>query len=208
MRTHLLSLAAVILSTMSAFAMSDNDLRVALEQRFEGDRTGACIAAAVIDNGTTASAYFCADPKSERPYDEHTAFEIGSVTKTMTAALLAEFIARGEVALSDPIAKLLPPGTSAPSFNGREITIGDIVTHTSGLPSFPWRMTDMNNPYATLTERNLLDSLAATRLTRAPGAQWEYSNFAIMVLCPTRSPSAAAKTTRRCCANACWRRSA
>jgi CubicO group peptidase (beta-lactamase class C family) len=34
-------------------------------------------------------------------------FEIGSVT--MTAALLAEFIARGEVALDDPIAKLLPP---------------------------------------------------------------------------------------------------
>ena len=88
MRTYLLSLAAVTLSTMSAFAMSDNDLRVALEQRFKGDRTGACVAAAVIDNGTTASAYVCADPKSHRPYDEHTAFEIGSVTKTMTAALL------------------------------------------------------------------------------------------------------------------------
>ncbi len=182
MRTHLLSLAAVVLSTMSAFAMSDNDLRAALEQRFKGDWTGVCVAAAVIDNGTTASAYVCADPKSQRPYDEHTAFEIGSVTKTMTAALLAEFIARGEVALNDPIAKLLPPGTSVPSFEGREITIGDIVTHTSGLPSFPWRMTDMNNPYAAFTEGDLLGALAATRLTRAPGSQWEYSNFAMMVL--------------------------
>src|SRR5713101_8714645 len=155
MRTHLLSLAAVTLSTMSAFAMSDNDLRAALELRFKGDRTGACVAAAVIDDGTTASAYFCADPKSQRPYDEHTAFEIGSVTKTMTAALLGEFIARGEVALNDPIAKLLPPGTTVPSFDGREITIGDIVTHTSGLPAIPaqyrvtehYRMTDINNPY-------------------------------------------------------------
>jgi serine-type D-Ala-D-Ala carboxypeptidase/endopeptidase len=182
MRTHLLSLAAVMLSTSSAFAMGDNDLRTALDQRFRGDRTGACVAAAVIDNGTTARAYFCADPKSERPYDEHTAFEIGSVSKTMTAALLAEFIARGEVALNDPIAKLLPSGTSVPSLDGREITIGDIVTHTSGLPSYPWRMTDMSNPYATLTERDLLDALAATRLTRAPGSQWEYSNFAVMVL--------------------------
>ena len=182
MRTHLLSLAAVVVSAMPSFAMSDNDLHAALEHRFKGDRTGACVAAAVIDNGTTANAYFCADAKSARPYDEHTAFEIGSVTKTMTAALLAEFIARGEVALSDPIAKLLPPGTSVPSFGGREITIGDIVTHTSGLPSYPWRMTDMNNPYAALTERDLIDALAATRLTRAPGAQWEYSNFAMMVL--------------------------
>jgi serine-type D-Ala-D-Ala carboxypeptidase/endopeptidase len=182
MRTHLLSLAAVVFSTMSASAMSDSDLRAALEQRFKGDRTGACVAAAVIDNGATASAYFCADPKSERPYDEHTAFEIGSVTKTMTAALLAEFIARGEVALSDPIAKLLPPGTSVPSFEGREITIGDVVTHTSGLPSFPWRLADMDNPYAALTEHDLLGALAATQLTRAPGSQWEYSNFAMMVL--------------------------
>jgi serine-type D-Ala-D-Ala carboxypeptidase/endopeptidase len=182
MRTLFLSLAAVVLSTMSAFAMSDNDLRGALEQRFKGDRTGACIAAAVIDNGATASAYFCADSKSERPYDARTAFEIGSVSKTMTAALLAELIARGEVALNDPLAKLLPPGTSVPSFNGREITIGDIVTHTSGLPSFPWRMSDMNNPYAALTEGDLLGALAATQLTRAPGSQWEYSNFAMMVL--------------------------
>ena len=118
MRRHLLSLAAVTLSAVSAFAMSDDDLRAALEQRFKGDRTGACVAATVIDNGTTASAYFCADPKSRRPYDEHTAFEIGSVTKTMTAALLAEFIARGEVTLDDPIAKLLSPGTSVPSSTG------------------------------------------------------------------------------------------
>src|SRR4051794_37944744 len=119
MRTSLLALTAAMLSAMPAFGMSDSDLRAALEQRFNGDRTGACVAAAMIENGTTATAYICADPKSKRAYDEHTAFEIGSVTKTMTAALLAEFIARGEAALSDPIAKLLPPGTSVPSFNGR-----------------------------------------------------------------------------------------
>ena len=184
MRTYLLSLAAVMFSTMSAFAMSDNDLRAALEQHFKDDRTGACVAAAVIDSGTIASAYFCADAKSQRPYDEHTAFEIGSVTKTMTAALLAEFIGRGEVTLDDPIAKLLPPGASVPSFNGRQISIGDIVTHTSGLPAIPaqYRITDMNNPYASMTERDLLGALAATQLTRAPGSQWEYSNFAMMVL--------------------------
>ena len=40
----------------------------------------------------------------------------------------------------------------------------------------------MNDPYAALTERDLLDTLAATKLTRTPGSQWQYSNFAIMVL--------------------------
>jgi serine-type D-Ala-D-Ala carboxypeptidase/endopeptidase len=164
--------------------MSDNDLRAALEQRFKADRTGACVAAPVIDNGDVVNAYVCADPKLRRPNDEHTAFEIGSVTKTMTAALLAEFIARGEVTLNDPIAMLLPLGTSVPSFNGRQITIGEIVTHTSGLPAIPaqYRMTDMNNPYAGVSGPDLLGALAATQLTRAPGSLWEYSNFAMMVL--------------------------
>ena len=184
MRAYLLFFSAVTFCTTPAFAISNDDVRAALEQRFKGDRTGACIAAGVIDDGTIATAYYCADPNSQRPYDEHTAFEIGSVTKTMTAALLAEFIARGEVALNDPIAKLLPPGTRVPSFNGREIMIGEIVTHTSGLPALPaeYRAPDINNPYASVTERDLLDALAATQLTREPGSKWEYSNFAMMVL--------------------------
>jgi serine-type D-Ala-D-Ala carboxypeptidase/endopeptidase len=183
-RSRLLTLAAIVLSAAPALATSDGDLRTALEQRFKGDRTGACVAAAVIDNGATTTAYLCADAKTARPFDEHTAFEIGSVTKTMTAALLAELIARGEVTLNDPIAKLLPAGTTVPSFNSRQITIGDIVTHTSGLPSIPpqWRIANMNNPYASLTERDLLGALAATQLARTPGSQWEYSNFAMMVL--------------------------
>jgi D-alanyl-D-alanine-carboxypeptidase/D-alanyl-D-alanine-endopeptidase len=163
-------------------AASEDDLRTVLERRFKGDRSGVCIAAAVIENGTTAQAYFCANAKSERSIDERTAFEIGSVTKTMTAALLAEIIRRGEIAIDDSLAKLLPPGTNVPSFNGTRITVGNIVTHTSGLPSFPWRITDMSNPYARLTEADLLDTLAKTQLQCAPGSQREYSNFALMVL--------------------------
>ena len=184
MRARLLLFPVLLFCATPAFGTSNEDVRAALEQRFKGDRTGACIAAGVIDDGTISTAYYCADPNSQRPYDEHTAFEIGSITKTMTAALLAELIARGEVTLSDPIAKLLPPGTRVPSFNGREITIGEIVTHTSGLPAVPagYRPADPNNPYAGATERDLLDALAATQLTREPGSKWEYSNFAMIVL--------------------------
>jgi D-alanyl-D-alanine-carboxypeptidase/D-alanyl-D-alanine-endopeptidase len=163
-------------------AASEDDLRAALHQRFKGDRSGACIAAAVIEDGTTAQAYFCANAKSGRSIDDRTAFEIGSITKTMTAALLAEIIGRGEIAIDAPLTKLLPPGTEVPSFNGTHITVGNIVTHTSGLPSFPWRPTDLSSPYARLTEADLLDTLAETQLKCAPGSQREESNFALMVL--------------------------
>ena len=163
-------------------AASEDDLRAALEQRFKGDRSGACIAAAVIESGSTARVYFCANAQPKRSIDERTAFEIGSITKTMTAALLAEIIARGEIAIDTPLAKLLPAGTEIPSFNETHITVGNIVTHTSGLPSFPWPITDLSNPYARLTEADLLDTLAYTRLKWAPGSKREYSNFALMVL--------------------------
>jgi CubicO group peptidase (beta-lactamase class C family) len=179
-----LILGAVALSAVPAFAMSNGELRAALEKRFKNDRTGACVAAAVIENGRTSTAYVCANPAKARAVDERTAFEIGSVSKTMTAALLAEMILRGEAALSDPLAKLLPPGTKVPSYHGRQITLADIVTHTSGLPSIPpqWPLTDLNNPYVRVSERELLGALSATALTRAPGTQWEYSNFAMMAL--------------------------
>jgi CubicO group peptidase (beta-lactamase class C family) len=184
MKVSFLSVLAILLGSSPALAVSDSALKAALSQRFDHDRTGACVAAGVIDGRTTATAYVCADPKSERPYDEHTAFEIGSVTKTMTAALLAELVARHEIALEDPIARLLPPGTRVPSFNGHDITVGEIVTHTSGLPGgLPdYHPPDPRNPYAAATERDLLDILAAARLTREPGSKWEYSNPAMILL--------------------------
>jgi hypothetical protein len=39
MKTHLLSLVAVSLCTMTASAMNNDELRAALEQRFMGDRS-------------------------------------------------------------------------------------------------------------------------------------------------------------------------
>lgn len=180
MRSLLLSLALAV-STASAMAASEDELRAALERRFKGDRSGACIAAAVVDDSAVARIYFCSDGKSGRSLDDRTAFEIGSISKTMTAALLAELVEKGAIALDDPMAKLLP-GKALPSFNGNQITLAHIVTHMSGLPSFPWRIADQRNPYARLTESDLLGTLARTELKRQPGSQREYSNFAFMVL--------------------------
>lgn len=172
----------IAFASVPALGATDDDLRATLERRFKGDRTGACIAAALIENGTTATAYVCANDATARPFDAHTAFEIGSISKTMTTTLLAEVVERGEIALDDPLEKLLPPGTIVPSFSGSQITVRHVVTHTSGLPSYPWRNGGAADPYAELGERDLLGTLSATALDRAPGSQQGYSNFAFMVL--------------------------
>lgn len=147
--------------------ISDEFLRSALEQRFRGDRTGACVEAATIENGTIRTARVCSG--EQRPVDSNAAFEIGSLAKTMTGALLAEIIQSGEIALDDPLARLLPHETIVPSFSNSQITIGNVVTHSSGLPSFPWKATNADDPYASLGDTDLLNALGRTTLTRAPG---------------------------------------
>src|SRR5262249_30477127 len=119
-----------------------------------------------------------------RAIDFTTAFEIGSISKTMTGFLLADLLAREALSLDDPLAMHLPPGTPVPTYQDAPILLRHLVTHTAGLPSLPPRMavSDPANPYAALTEADLLASLADVNLTVAPGTHWAYSNFGYMLL--------------------------
>jgi CubicO group peptidase (beta-lactamase class C family) len=75
-------------------------------------------------------------------------FEIGSVTKTFTALALAQLVVQGKARLDEPVRQLLPPDTVAQQTAGREITLLDLATHRSGLPTWPNNLhpADMRNP--------------------------------------------------------------
>lgn len=182
---HALAVAAALFAAGAhAHALTDESLAAIVDQRLAGDRTGACMAVAVVEKDAVARAYRCADPEDAARIGADSAFEIGSVSKTMTAVLLADLIGQGKAALADPLSDYLPKGTSVPTFDGQPILLRHVVTHTSGLPALPSRLgaTDMNDPYAHLTEEALLASLGDVTLARAPGSAFEYSNFASMVL--------------------------
>lgn len=177
------ALAALLGVAPMAFA-ADAELSATLRARLDGDRTGACLAVALIDGDRVQRATACADRAAPRTGLDTGAFEIGSVTKTMTAALLAGVIAEGKASLDDPLARHLPAGSAVPTFDGKPILLRHLVTHTSGLPALPPGMAPKNpaDPYAGLDARALLDALSKTKLTRAPGERFEYSNFAVMLL--------------------------
>ena len=63
------------------------------------------------------------DSTDNRALDADSVFEIGSITKVFTALLLADMIARGEVAASDPVAKFLPESVKVPFFESTPITL-------------------------------------------------------------------------------------
>jgi CubicO group peptidase (beta-lactamase class C family) len=75
----------------------------------------------VVDGNTVTYANFGSD--------EHTEYEIGSITKTFTAVLLSDAIGRGEVTADTTIGSLLPLGTAPVA----DVTLAELASHRSGL---------------------------------------------------------------------------
>jgi serine-type D-Ala-D-Ala carboxypeptidase/endopeptidase len=119
-----------------------------------------------------------------RPLAASSVFEIGSITKTFTGAVLADMVRRGEVKLDDPVAKYLPADVRVPSRNGRQITLLDLATHLSGLPRLPtgYEPPDPGNPYAQYAAEHLHAFLSRYELEHDPGAKFEYSNLGMGLL--------------------------
>ena len=116
--------------------------------------------------------------------DGNSVFEIGSITKTFTASLLADMLARGEVRLSDRVQQYLPASVKIPARNGREITLLDLVTVSSGLPGMPsnFKPADPGNPYADYTVQQMYEFLSGYTLPRDIGSKYEYSNLGMGLL--------------------------
>jgi serine-type D-Ala-D-Ala carboxypeptidase/endopeptidase len=131
----------------------------------------------VRDEETAAGGFGGAGPE--------TVFQIGSVTKVLTALLLADMAERAEVHLSDPATSYLPePSGDGPS-------LADLATHTSGLPRLPRGLLPSallhpTDPYARYPVSRLVrDARRALRAasSAAPAPHpYAYSNFGFGLL--------------------------
>lgn len=182
-----LALAATAADATDATDATDaaSPLEATVRQRLDGDRTGACFAVAVVRDAAVETHFACADPKDAGRIGPDSAFEIGSVSKTMTATLLAGLLEAGQGSLEDPLADWLPEGTRVPQVaEGQPIRLRHLVTHSSGLPAMPPGVPLANpaDPYAAMRPDDLLAALGRSQPAHAPGQAFEYSNFASMLL--------------------------
>jgi len=176
---------AVVLSLLflshAAFAavVSDADIRAILADRIDVQHQGVGIVVGVIDPAGRRVVAYGKTAKDGKPVDAGTVFEIGSITKVFTSLLLADMVQHGEVALTDPVSKYLPPDVKVPERGGKKITLIDLATHTSGLPYMPTNVhpKDPANPFADYTVAQLYEFLATVQLTRDIGSTYEYSNL-------------------------------
>src|SRR3984885_4239623 len=112
-------------------------------------------------------------------------FELGSITKTFTAILLAYDVEAGKVKLTDTIIKFLPDSV-AENPELRSITLLNLVNHTSGLERIPDNLiphaTDPLNPYKDYNQQLLYEYLKTCKLKSKPGEQYLYSNLGVGLL--------------------------
>lgn len=97
-----------------------------------------------------------ANRDSRAPITPDTLFQIGSISKSMTATVIHQLAAEGKLRLSDRVSAILPV-VSLP--RGNAITIQHLLDHTAGLP----------DDAPMFVEGGLWTAYA-------PGAHWHYSN--------------------------------
>ncbi|MDP9076234.1 MAG: beta-lactamase family protein [Bacteroidota bacterium] len=150
----------------------------------KANTVGLCIG--IIKDGKTSLYGYGETVKgSGRIPDGNNFFEIGSITKTFTATLLAWYVNEGQVKLTDPITMYLPDSVAVnQSLKG--ITLLNLINHTSGFPSIPDNLketvTDPFNPYKDYTKQMMYSYLKTCRLTTKPGEKYAYSNLAVGLL--------------------------
>ena len=140
-------------------------------------RVPACVGLAIgaIQGGVRVQRFYGDAGNHRRPRPD-TEFEIGSITKTLTATLLAFEDSQGTMRLGDPLARYAPPGFRVPNFNSQPIRLVHLAEHTSGLPRI------VPQPTAPMSPERLWRFIGTYQLQHAPGEQFLYSNLGFALL--------------------------
>jgi serine-type D-Ala-D-Ala carboxypeptidase/endopeptidase len=168
----------------SATDATDESILQILKDRVDTQKQTLGIAVGIVSaRGRRTISYGRLSAADPRTPNADTAFEIGSVTKVFTNLVFADMVRRGQIGLDDPLSSYLPDTVRLPEWSGRAITLVDLATHTSGLPTFP---TNLGKPEydatPTYSVKDLYEFLGSFPLPRAPGESWEYSNLGTSLL--------------------------
>jgi CubicO group peptidase (beta-lactamase class C family) len=177
-------LSVLLLATAAAPAQTVETLDPALRDRIDRiaaqvlEQTGVPSASvAVVQAGKLVythaygSARLATPTTPAVPATPQMRYSIGSISKQFTAATILMLQEEGKLSLDDPIGKYVPGLT-----RGGEVTIRQILSHTSGYQDYwpeDYVMTPMLAPESA---QQILDTWAKKHLDFEPGTQWQYSN--------------------------------
>jgi D-alanyl-D-alanine carboxypeptidase len=171
------SLAALLLLTGTAGAQQGDSVD-ALVRDFIRQKNIPSAAISVVHHGQVmkSAGYGIVNLELGVPATEHSVFEIGSMTKQITAEALMMLVEEGKLSIEDPLSKYLPGLPEA--WSG--IRLRHLMTHTSGLhdwegdSAFSFRREYSTAEFVEFVSRHPLDF--------PPGSRFGYSNSAYPLL--------------------------
>ena len=142
---------------------------------------GGGVAVAVRISGKTSFFnYGMADNAQKRPVTADSIFNLGSVGKVFATTLLAQAVKNGELSLDDPVAKYVTELQRGGDI--RRITLGQLASHSSGLPNRPQQYETWHRGRYTWPDFvRFLNSWKASP-NHEPGQQYLYSDAAMVLL--------------------------
>jgi len=105
--------------------------------------------------------------------DAGTKFQIASITKQFTAAVILKLVELKKMSLTDKLSKYYTGFT-----NGDSISIEQLLTHTSGIRNF----TEEDSSIERTNEQQMVAYLKKLKPDFAPGTSWHYSNSGYVML--------------------------
>ena len=154
---------------------SDQDLEATvdsyLKDYVDGNNFSGTVLLARGDTVLLSKGYGMSVFEHATPNFEETRFQIASVSKSFTAAAILLLQERGELELHDPVSRFIPEFP-----RGNEITIRDLLAHTSGLPRFVFFPDFAEKSQHRHTTQDLVEWLLDKPLVSSPGEQYNYSN--------------------------------
>jgi len=183
--TTMLLIALLGLFGQSLTSVDTEGLRTAVDAVASGSVPFSAVIGVIDRNQDHHVFCYGSDHANADAVTEDSLFDVGSVTKTFTSALLIRAVRLGLVDLEAPAQRYLPADeVTLPSLGDSEIRMIDLATHTSGLPKRPqdsdYPLPPGFNPYnwyAAYTTRHIYEYLTDyCSLLFEPGTAWSYSN--------------------------------
>src|SRR5688500_481378 len=142
-----------------------------------GEIPGAVTAVVTRDSLIDLQAVGYADVASKRPMTPDTIFWVKSMTKPVTAVEVLMLQDEGKLHVDDKVAKYIPAFAElkTPSGKSADLTIGQLLDHTSGLAEAP---RDPAKPPA-LAVSQLVERSLALPMQFEPGERWKYTQSGI-----------------------------
>ncbi|WP_202489796.1 MULTISPECIES: serine hydrolase domain-containing protein [unclassified Streptomyces] len=129
------------------------------------------------------------DLRTGQPVATDGYLRIGSTTKTFVAVAVLQLAGEGRLSLDDTVDAWLPGLVRGHGNDGREVTLRQLLQHTSGLPDYIGDVVPelsaagyRANRWTTYTSRQRVALAMRHRPSFAPGAGWAYSNTNYVLL--------------------------